>query len=66
MIAVVVIAAIFLITGGRVVRWQAVALLLIYLVSMPFTISEVDECEDDPTAQDCADVAAGVAFSPHD
>ena len=31
MISVVLIAAVFLYTGGRVVRWQAAALLLIYL-----------------------------------
>lgn len=57
MIAVVAIAAAFLYTGGRVVRWQAAGLLVVYLVSMPFTISTTVTCEDErvvSTAEECA------------
>lgn len=51
MIAVVAIAAIFLLTGGRVVRWQAVVLLLIYFITMPFTAS-TEDCTTE-SADDC-------------
>lgn len=60
MIGVVLIAAIFLFTGGRVVRWQAVALLGIYLATMPFTISTTVDCGDEPTASECIESAAQV------
>jgi len=58
MISVVLIAAVFLYTGGRVVRWQAAALLLIYLITMPFTISTTIDCAEEPEAQECVDVVA--------
>ncbi len=58
MISVVLIAAIFLYTGGRVVRWQAATLLLIYLASMPFTISTTTDCAEEPDAQECVEVVA--------
>lgn len=58
MIAVVLIAAIFLYTGGRVVRWQAATLLLIYLGTMPFTISTTLDCAEEPEAQECTEVVA--------
>lgn len=45
MVGVVLIAALFLLTGGRVVRWQAVVLLGIYLATMPFTVSTEDDVE---------------------
>jgi len=57
MIAVVLVAAVFLYTGGKVVRWQAAALLVIYLATMPFTISTVLDCGDElaeePAAEEC-------------
>ena len=58
MISVVLIAAVFLYTGGRVVRWQAAALLLIYLGTMPFTISTTIDCAEEPEAQECVEVVA--------
>ena len=62
MIGVVLIAAIFLYTGGRVVRWQAATLLLIYLVSMPFTISTTVDCAEEPEAQECVDSVVALAL----
>lgn len=53
MIVVVLTAAVFLYTGGRVVRWQAIVLLLIYFATMPFTVSTVDDCEEEPLAEGC-------------
>jgi len=58
MISVVLIAAVFLYTCGRVVRWQAAALLLIYLGTMPFTISTTIDCAEEPEAQECVEVVA--------
>ena len=58
MIAVVVIAGLFLYTGGRVVRWQAATLLLIYLVSMPFTISTTIDCTEEVAAEECVEPVA--------
>ena len=58
MIAVVLIAAVFLYTGGRVVRWQAAALLAIYLASMPFTVTTVIDCAEEPEAEECSDQVA--------
>ena len=57
MLVVVVVAAIFLVMGGKVVRWQAVVLLAIYLVTMPFTVSTNDDC-DDSTTVECVDAVA--------
>lgn len=45
MVGVVLIAALFLLTGGRVVRWQAALLLVIYFATMPFTVSTEDDVE---------------------
>jgi len=59
MVSVVLIAAAFLITGGRVVRWQAVALLLIYLAAMPFTISTTEDCDE--TTIDCQEESSTLA-----
>lgn len=47
MLAVVVVAAVFLVSSGRVVRWQAAVLLLIYFATMPFTASTEEFCESD-------------------
>lgn len=58
MIGVVLIAATFLFTGGRVVRWQAAGLLIIYCASMPFTISTTVDCAEEPTAEECTQVVA--------
>lgn len=58
MIVVVLAAAVFLITGGRVVRWQAAVLLLIYFATMPFTVSTVDDCDEDPAAEGCEEPVA--------
>ena len=58
MLAVVLIAATFLYTGGRVVRWQAATLLAIYLASMPFTISTTVDCAEEPEAQECVESVA--------
>ncbi len=55
MISVVLVAAVFLYTGGRVVRWQAAALLLLYLATMPLTISTTVDCTEEPTAEECSD-----------
>ena len=55
MLVVVAIAAVFLYTGGRVVRWQAATLLAIYLAAMPFTVSTTADCTEEPTAQECTD-----------
>ena len=53
MIGVVIVAGLFLYTGGRVLRWQAISLLLLYLVTMPFTISTTVDCAEEPTAAEC-------------
>lgn len=46
MIAVVLVAAVFMISGGRIVRWQAAVLLVIYLATMPFTASTEIDCDE--------------------
>lgn len=46
MVVVVLLAAVFLLTGGKVVRWQAIVLLTLYVVTMPFTVSTEDDCGD--------------------
>lgn len=51
MIAVVLIAAAFIITGQRVQRIQAVVLLAIYAITMPFTAS-TDESTSDQNAME--------------
>ena len=51
MISAVLVAAIFLYSGGRVVRWQAVALLGLYLAAMPLTISTTIDCAEEPTVE---------------
>ncbi len=53
MIGVVLIAGMFLYTGGRVLRWQALALLALYLVTMPLTISTTDDCSDESPGEEC-------------
>ena len=58
MIAVVVIAAIFFVTGGAVVRWQAIVLLGIYAAAMPFTVSTEVDCAAEPDANECAEAVA--------
>jgi len=58
MIGVVLVAAMFLYTGGRLVRWQAVTLLLIYVGTMPFTISTIADCAEEREAQECLEAAA--------
>jgi len=63
MIAVVLIAGLFLYTGGRVVRWQAAVLLLIYIGSMPFTISTVVDCAAEPEVQECVEAVAVAALA---
>ena len=45
MVAVVLLAAAFLFFGGKIVRWQAIVLLALYLVTIPFTISTEEEAE---------------------
>ncbi len=58
MIGVVIIAALILYTSGSVVRWQAIALLTIYLATMPLTISTAVDCADEPQATECIPSAA--------
>ncbi len=60
MLGVVVLAAAFMLTGGRIVRWQAGLLLVVYFATMPFTASTEDECDDASTVT-TADCAAAVA-----
>lgn len=63
MVGVVLIAALFLLTGGRVVRWQAAVLLVIYFASMPFTISTEDTADDPAETGAGADIAAVAVAS---
>lgn len=58
MIGVVLVAALFLVSGGKVVRWQAAVLLLIYVVTMPFTVSTEADCDEEPDAAACVDAVA--------
>ena len=60
MVVVVLLAALFLYTGGRIVAWQAGVLLVLYFVTIPFTISTTDECDDDPSAEECAATAVAL------
>ena len=57
MVGVVFIAAAFLLSGGKVVRWQAVVLLGIYLAAMPFTVSQEVDCEESPDAVECVNAS---------
>lgn len=57
MVAVVLLAAAFLFFGGKIVRWQAIVLLVLYLVTIPFTIST----EEEEAVGETAAVAAIVA-----
>jgi len=58
MIGVAVFAGLFMVTDRKVVRWEAAALLVGYLVAMPFTMSEDEVCDDEPVAVECVDEAA--------
>lgn len=60
MILVVGLAALFLLTGGRVVRWQAVLLLVVYFGTMPFTVSTEVDCADEPDATECVEAVAST------
>lgn len=62
MIVVVLVAASFLLTAGRVVRWQAVLLLGIYFAAMPFTVSTEVDCVEDPEHEECVDGDVALAF----
>lgn len=53
MLGVALSAALFMVTDQRVVRWEAAFLLVAYLVTMPFTISEEVDCEETPTDIAC-------------
>jgi len=57
MVAVVITAGVFLITGGKVVRWQAVVLLVAYFAAMPFTVSTEVDCAEEPDAVECVSTA---------
>lgn len=46
MVVVVVVAAAFLVSYGRIVKWQAALLLGAYFAAMPFTASREPECPD--------------------
>lgn len=61
MVVVVVLAAIFLISGGRVVRWQAAVLLGLYLATMPFTASTDLGCTVGVSAADSGSELPRVA-----
>lgn len=61
MVVVVALAAGFLLTGGKVVRWQAAVLLTLYFATMPFTVSTEVDCDEDPDAAECIDQAASPA-----
>jgi len=63
MVGAVVLAGLFMITKASVVRWEAAVLLLAYLVSMPFTISDSTDCETSEAA-DCVDASALVVAEP--
>lgn len=58
MVVVVLLAAAFLLTSGRIVRWQAVVLLAIYGVTMPLTASTKEDCERVPGSDDCIEAVA--------
>lgn len=57
MVAVVLIAAAFLLSGGKVVRWQAIVLLVAYFAAMPFTVSTEVDCAEEPDAVECVNTA---------
>ena len=61
MVVVVLLAAAFLLTSGRIVRWQAIVLLTIYAVTMPLTASTEDECDRDPGSEDCVEAVASTS-----
>lgn len=60
MVAVVVIAAAFLLSSGKIVRWQAVVLLVIYFATMPFTVSTEPDCAPGPDAEGCIEAVASA------
>lgn len=53
MIGIAIFAGLFMITDRKVVRWEAAALLVAYLLTMPLTISEEFDCAAEPTAVEC-------------
>lgn len=55
MVGVAVFAGLFMLTDRKVVRWEAAALLVGYLVSMPLTISEEVTCTDEEQAIECVE-----------
>jgi len=57
MIGAVVLSGLFMLTKAAVVRWEAAVLLAAYLISMPFTISDPNECEPD-AAVECVEADA--------
>ena len=65
MLVVVMVAAGFLLTGGKVVRWQAVLLLGIYFASMPFTITTEVDCDEDPDDAECVDEVVTAMAALH-
>lgn len=50
MIAVVAASTLFMVTGREIVRWEAVTLSVIYLVSLPLLAIDSDETVDDDPA----------------
>jgi len=63
MLGVVVLAALFLLTGGKVVRWQAAVLLMAYFAAMPFTASTESDCDSlskVDTSSECIEAVAST------
>jgi len=57
MVVIALLAGIFMITGERVVAWEAVVLLAVYLLSIPFTAGGIDCDAADLNAEQIADCA---------
>lgn len=58
MVIVVVISAAFLLSAGKIVRWQAILLLAIYFTTMPLTVSTEPDCDSTDGAEDCQQAIA--------
>lgn len=55
MVGIAIFAGLFMVTDKAVVRWEAAALLIAYLASMPLTFEAPVDCDEEPSAVECVD-----------
>lgn len=62
MVGVALMAGLFMITRNKVVRWEAILLLIAYFATIPFTAGGIDCAADDLSSEQlakCAEIDAG-------